>query len=678
MSTFVQVRVRFTALNRRAWITVLFFTVGLAVAVLAQEQIYDSGEWFTGAIAYVIAFALLIAAWQRNDSTLTIPIREPLLLAQEPTALASRSFFILPCFLFAVITFVAVSGNRFTLVGVGAWIASLVCFVYALWEGSLSDAVQQAAARIHTLLKWDEEGRHARLIALALIAITVVGVYFYFYRLSSVPPEMTSDHAEKLLDTYDILHGKYSVFFERNTGREPLQFYLNALVVLLHIAPLDMLALQVVGATAGILTIPAVYLLGREFFDEGVGLFGAFFFASSIFPVAIARIGLRYPLAPLFGAWTLFFLVRGLRERHRNDFLMAGLMMGLGLNGYSPFRVVPILAGLWIVVWVLLKIRERFREIPALLENASMMFIGAMLVFVPLLRYITEHPENFFYRMATRMTSLEQPVQGDIVSTFIDNNIRALGMFNLQGDVEWVNSLPNVPAVDYIIGACLAIGVVYGLYRLVRYREYPFALMLVAVIILLLPSTLSFAFPGENPSVVRTGGIAPFVMILAALPLEMLRRQFALLDSTVLGSIVIGLVLVGVIGINTNLYFDRYEQEYREASWNSTEIAATLGEFAKEHNDYSHLYVMSEPYWVDYRAVGIHLGLFYWQDHLVENDKQLREQAKDPAAKAYALNDKDMQTLQFLQSLYPGGTSRHIDSRTPGRDFVVFYAPARN
>ena len=54
------------------------------------------------------------------------------------------------------------------------------------------------------------------------------GAYFRYAQLDAIPPEMTSDHVEKLLDVNDVLQGKYRVYFERNTGREPLQFYLAA------------------------------------------------------------------------------------------------------------------------------------------------------------------------------------------------------------------------------------------------------------------------------------------------------------------------------------------------------------------------------------------------------------------------------------------------------------------
>jgi hypothetical protein len=233
--------------------------------------------------------------------------------------------------------------------------------------------------------------------------------------------------------------------------------------------------------------------------------------------------------------------------------------------------------------------------------------------------------------------------------------------------------------VDWLIGACFLVGVLYALYRTVRAGEYyPYAWLVLALFILFLPSTLALAFPDENPSVVRAGGAAPIVMVLAALPLAQWRRQFVPLGSRGLGFGAVLLVLGGIVLLNYNLYFFRYDDQYRRAAWNSTEIASTLRAFAQAHNDWEHIYVLSEPYWVDYRAVGIHLGNYNFRDHLVETLDQLRIQAEDPAPKLYALTDQDPETLNLLKALYPSGTVEQINARTPGRDFIVFYAPTRS
>ena len=83
------------------------------------------------------------------------------------------------------------------------------------------------------------------------------------------------------------------------------------------------------------------------------GLFALLFAGIGYWPNVISRVGLRFPLYPLFVAPTLYYLLRGLRTRNRNDFILSGLFLGLGLHGYSPIRILPICGGnrLWIVFY---------------------------------------------------------------------------------------------------------------------------------------------------------------------------------------------------------------------------------------------------------------------------------------------------------------------------------------
>jgi hypothetical protein len=64
--------------------------------------------------------------------------------------------------------------------------------------------------------------------AVLILFAAGMAIFFRIYRLAEVPSEPYSDHAEKLLDVYDVLQGKTSIFFARNTGREAMQFYLTA------------------------------------------------------------------------------------------------------------------------------------------------------------------------------------------------------------------------------------------------------------------------------------------------------------------------------------------------------------------------------------------------------------------------------------------------------------------
>lgn len=678
MTSIVSVRVRFVRTNRRGWVNAGLASLGLLCALYGQRAIYSSQQWQDGALFLVAALALIAALVVRDASATALPLNPSVEIPHALSERTSRWILVVPCVLFAALAFLSLGKNEFTVAGTLAWLTSLALFLLTFWEGTPSQWWESIKRRARVWTNLNTTPLRISWTTAAFAVIILVGAFFYFFRLDEVPAEMTSDHAEKIYDTYDILQGKHPIFFERNTGREPLQFYLNATVVALGIAPLDQIALKTVTALMGLLTVPAVYLMVREMFDPETGLLAAFFTAVSIWSVGIARVGLRYPLAPEFVAFSTFFLIRALRRMSRNDFLMAGVMLGIGLNGYSPFRVAVLVAAAFVVLWLFVGKNLRREQLPGYALNVGLMFGAMALVFLPLLRYTTEHPDNFFYRMMTRLTSDEISIPGNPVLILLSNLWNGLLMFNVRGDPVWVNSIPLLPIVDYITGALLLVGVIYGAYRVVRYREYPYLFAFIAIFILLLPSTLAIAFPEENPSVVRAGGAIPFVMMLVAVPLVAWHRQLRVLGSRWLPLVLMGLLLFWVAKINYDLYFIKYDDQYRRASWNTTEIAAAFKAFSLTQGDLKHTYIVVYPYWIDHRAVGIHLGLMQFDDHQVHNAEELRSQVKDPAAKFYALKKEDQASIELLKQLYPNGILKEFKSRTPDRNFMTFYAPTKS
>ena len=131
------------------------------------------------------------------------------------------------------------------------------------------------------------------------------------------------------------------------------------------------------------------------------------------------------------------------------------------------------------------------------------------IVFLPLYKYATEPDNIFWYRSFSRLGTTEQSIDGSLIVIFLKNTWNGLRMFNWLGDDVWVNTIPGKPALDFISGALFIFGVAFLLLRLILRRDRVVGLLLLAVPILLLPSILSFAFPDENPSVVRAGGAKP-------------------------------------------------------------------------------------------------------------------------------------------------------------------------
>ena len=243
--------------------------------------------------------------------------------------------------------------------------------------------------------------------------VLLLTAFFRFYLLKNVPGEMFSDHAEKLLDVMDILEGKYPIFFVRNTGREALQFYITAAIIKIFRTGISFISLKLGTAFLGFLALPFIYLLGKQLFNKWIGLLAMLFAGIAYWPNVISRVGLRFPLYPLFTAIPLFFLFKGLKEKRFNLLLIAGLTLGLGLHGYSPIRIVPILVAIIFFIFIISK-KSRSERIFAV-NGFLLVTLSAFIVFLPLFRYFLENPENVSYRALSRITSMESPINGSIM-----------------------------------------------------------------------------------------------------------------------------------------------------------------------------------------------------------------------------------------------------------------------
>src|SRR5690606_39131675 len=98
------------------------------------------------------------------------------------------------------------------------------------------------------------------------------------------------------------------------------------------------------------------------------------------------------------------------RTRNRNDFLLSGLFLGLGLHGYSPMRIVPFVVIAAFVLYYLHAQSQGARK--DVFIWLTMLGLTAMVVFLPLLHYWLENPDSFGFRAFSRLGDVEAPLPG--------------------------------------------------------------------------------------------------------------------------------------------------------------------------------------------------------------------------------------------------------------------------
>jgi len=570
--------------------------------------------------------------------------------------------------LFSVLAFFFFTGNLFNVINVTFWLAGLGLIWWSLripedWLGKLKSIWYKFTAGGFKVSPW-----------MILVAVVFLLAGFYrFYLLNQVPPEMFSDHAEKLIDVTDVLRGNTFVFFRRNTGREAFQMYLTAAMVKIFGTGLSFLSLKLGTCLAGLFSLPFIYLLGKEIKNKEVGLLAMFFAGIAYWPNVISRVALRFALYPAFVAPTIYFLIRGIKRKKWNDFLYAGLFLGIGLHGYSPFRIVPFAVILILLIYFLhTKSKENRR-----LAVIALLLVGviSLIVFLPLGRYASINYSDFAYRMQSRMTDIETALPGSALAIFLSNCWKALIMFQWDNGQIWVHSVPDRPALGVISAAMLSLGVILLVIRYIKKRHWMDLALLLLIPLLILPSILSIAFPDENPSLNRTGGAIIPVFIIIAIAIENLVINFR---STIPGragkwiSTVFVLVLAGLsMQTNARLVFVDYYQQFKSRAWNTSEIGAVIEEFANTIGDEDHAWVVPYPHWVDTRLVGIHavdqvIDFALWQ-------KDIKGTEMAAAPKLYIFKPVDEEAYKILRDLYPDGIMERFESEVEDRDFILYY-----
>lgn len=382
--------------------------------------------------------------------------------------------------IFSFLAFLFFIGNLFTIINVSLWVIALGLIWWSFWvPENWWDKIKSGWQRFReggfTFTPW----------GLLVAGVFVLAGIYRFYALDQVPPEMFSDHAEKLIDVTDVLRGNYSIFFPRNTGREAIQMYLTAAVVKTFGTGISFLSLKIGTSLAGLFTLPFIYLLGKEIQNKEVGLLAMFFAGVAYWPNVISRVALRFALYPVFAAPTLFFLIRGLKRKRWNDFLYAGLALGLGLHGYSPFRVVPVVVVVTLLIYFLDTSSKNNRRQAVF----ALLLVGliSLVIFLPLLRFAITEYDLFAYRMLTRLTDFEHPLPGSPASIFFSNMWKALIMFQWDNGSIWVHSVTGRPALGIFSAALFSLGVLLILVRNLRnwhWMDLVLGLLILALFIL--------------------------------------------------------------------------------------------------------------------------------------------------------------------------------------------------
>ena len=522
---------------------------------------------------------------------------------------------------------------------------------------------------------WKMPVMHWQWTHLVLIGILLLGGYFRLNQLDEIPPEMTSDHIEKLIDAVKVNNGVYAVFFENNGGREAFQMYTVAVIAERLDVGFNFRALKYATIIEGMLSILISFwvvkaVIGRENKEQErlgnwMGLLTAAFLAMSYWHVMLSRLGLRIVLTPLTVMLVTYFLVRGLRYGRRVDFVNMGVVLGLGTYFYQANRTLPLVVvaavGLTMLVVLVRNTiawrrdepqRYAFWKYPVYLTMAG---IVAIVAYLPMYHYSETFDREFWNRAYGRIFGENQfdcldeygridfcrPSYPDMMKmlreerygpagdltgwqAFSQNYENAFISYMYEGDGQWITNANGYPALDGQTAGLYMIGFLMWIGLAIARRDVALMVVPLGIFLLIIPSALTIA-PGldENPSFTRMSGTAPYAFMLAALPLGLIAVQsmkigrFAPLYGLTM-FIIFSMMLNGVAERNFDVYFEDYRVGY-ERSWRPySEIAAPLAEFTSSGNGFGNAFYVNSPHWLDHRVLGSVAGDLSWPNGLFE------------------------------------------------------------
>jgi 4-amino-4-deoxy-L-arabinose transferase-like glycosyltransferase len=343
----------------------------------------------------------------------------------------------------------------------------------------------------------------------SLVGILLLGGFLRFYQIQEIPVGLYPDEAMNGNNALEALAaGNFKVFYPENNGREGLFINIQALSAWLF--GNKAWALRVVSAVFGTLTILGVYLAAKELFENyepvsvvdapsnsaktfsfvanssflipastTIALLSAFFTATSYWHLNFSRVGFRAITLPFFAAFTMYFLLKGLRKGSTLDLVAAGVFMGLGFYGYIAFRFMPFV----VAVPILLSLLERRKKIRHSAFGIRHSFCApcavALFLFVtfvaalPIGVYFLQSPQDFIGRSG----QVSVFASASPIKEFLIANAKTLGMFFMSGDCNWRHNYACAPELNPIAAVFFAVGLLNVLWSFFgRTRNFQFSI----------------------------------------------------------------------------------------------------------------------------------------------------------------------------------------------------------
>lgn len=391
-----------------------------------------------------------------------------------------------------------------------------------------------------------------------LLGILAVGTVLRFFLLADNPPGLFRDEADKGYTTYSLIEtGK-----DLGGRRWPLQiqsfsaftspYYQWASIPSINFLGLDVFSTRLAGALVGSLAVLAVYLVGRAWSSDKLGLSAALFLSISPWHLLFSRwanqgifMTLFIPLA-IWATWRALHASPERRWVFLGWIVGAGFLWGIAWNAYAPARLfVPLfMASIFLIQIV-------FSE-----ERSSDFF---RLLFIGLLSLIPSGPfavdiwvnwETTQSRLDFLTAGVDQSITAYLTNYFLHFDPRYLFF---QGDSNLRHHIPGQGQLSVLCGIFFLLGL-YAVFRTKgTWRGWLFTWLVLS------PVPAAITHEGL-PHALRTLMVVPAFALFSGIGLAWLRHQLGRRIgrwATVLLTLLFAAQLAGT----AYLFFHRYAND---------------------------------------------------------------------------------------------------------------------
>lgn len=419
-------------------------------------------------------------------------------------------------------------------------------------------------------------------------ALTIAGATIRVVILTSLPLPFEQDEAAMAHESLYVLQGlTKNMFMSGLQGHPTMQFFAES--VFLKVFGVNVFGIRMISAAGGIISIPLLYVLLRQMFGRPIAIIGAVYVMGYHLHLAYSRIGMENIGDPLLMTVTFFFCWRASREGKTSDFVLTGLIMGLGLYLYQGSRVVPLIVAAYFGYCVLRRPAFLRRMAP----GVGMMALAYGAAAFPLAIFWFTHHSHFMDRInivgifQSGWIDQQRAATGDsTLSILWDQAVHAFGGYGFYIERGIFYRAP-IPFVDRLSLIPFLLGLAYALYNVLDERYFLLLTGFVAVVV------TGGVLTVDPPMASRLLGTAPIVVAFIAIGVKLIADTASRWRPSA-SSLVAGVAVFALVTTNIHFYFFVYKDGGYSSDLNNR-VAAEVVDYARTLPEDTRLFWYGDP-----------------------------------------------------------------------------------